>query len=151
VGRQERVKTAGVTLIAMALLCSSGCVTRPDWIQATLVTVDVAGVWQGTASANLGWGGTRFVLDLEQKGMRVTGNFHSVGGSMAADRSGALEGSVGGDVLSFTVQSPEGSLSGELAVSLDQMEGVIRSPTGRNVRVVLRRAEQASPQGRTSN
>jgi hypothetical protein len=44
----EEVKTAGATLIAAVRLFSSGC-TRPDWIDATLVTVDVTGVWQGTA------------------------------------------------------------------------------------------------------
>jgi hypothetical protein len=61
------VQTAGATLIAAVLLFSSGC-TRPDWIEATLVTVDVTGVWQGTVPAGYGPGvGLRDVtLNLQQ-------------------------------------------------------------------------------------
>ena len=34
-------------LVAVVLACGSGC-AKPDWIQQTLVTVDVTGTWVGT-------------------------------------------------------------------------------------------------------
>jgi hypothetical protein len=34
-------------LIAATLAIGSGC-ARPDWIESTVVTVDLTGVWQGT-------------------------------------------------------------------------------------------------------
>ena len=37
------VKTVGVTFTAAVLLFTCGCGTRPDWIEATLMTVDVSG------------------------------------------------------------------------------------------------------------
>jgi hypothetical protein len=136
------VKTAWTTLIAFLLFSSSGCVTRPDWIQSTLVTADVTGVWQGTTSAALGgsYGGGDFLLELQQEGPRVTGRFQAVGGPFAADRSSPLvEGRVGGDVLTFSARHSDGVWTGELTVSGDQMEGDIRGGTGRSVRVSLRR------------
>ncbi len=42
------MKAAGTMLIAAVLLLSPGCVKQPDWIETTLVTVDVTGVWEGT-------------------------------------------------------------------------------------------------------
>jgi hypothetical protein len=135
------VKTAWATLIAAVLLFSSGCVTRPDWIQATLVTADVTGVWQGTTSIALGgsYGGGDVLLDLQQEGPRVTGRFQAVGGPFATDRSSPLEGRVGGDVLTFSARHSDGVWIGELTVSGDRMEGDIRGATGRSVRVSLRR------------
>ena len=37
---------AGWVVIGVALVLASGCV-RQDWIDRTLVTVDVTGVWEG--------------------------------------------------------------------------------------------------------
>jgi hypothetical protein len=66
------VKTAGAILIAAVMLLSSGCVTRPDWIEATLVTVDVNGVWQGRETSR--GIGRPVTFELHQKeGPNVTG------------------------------------------------------------------------------
>jgi hypothetical protein len=148
VTERRRVNTAGATLIAAVLVFSGACVTRPDWIQATLVTVDVTGVWRGTSSVGLGSSaGGDFLLDLAQEGPKVKGRFQAGGGPMTADRSGPLEGRVGGDVLSFRAQSSDVVWIGELTVSGDQMEGEIRGITGRSIRVSLRRVDPpASPQ-----
>jgi hypothetical protein len=58
-------------LIAATLAAGSGC-TRSDWIDRTLVTVDVTGVWSGT------FGGLRgpydrggLLFELEQGSGRV--------------------------------------------------------------------------------
>jgi hypothetical protein len=42
--------------VAAGLLLGSGCVSRPDWIEATLVTVDVTGVWYGPGASQAGTG-----------------------------------------------------------------------------------------------
>src|SRR5215472_10554364 len=55
--------------MAMALLVSGlvGC-TRPDWIQSTLVTVDVSGSWQGNVTRPAGAYGPGLVqLQLQQE------------------------------------------------------------------------------------
>ena len=52
-----------------------GC-TRPDWIQSTLVTVDVSGEWQGNISRPAGAYGPGLIsLSLRQSGPKVTGTF----------------------------------------------------------------------------
>ena len=45
------MKTAWAPLIAGLLMLGVGCVKQPDWIESTLVTVDVTGVWFGTVYA----------------------------------------------------------------------------------------------------
>jgi hypothetical protein len=58
-------------------------VKQSDWIEATLVTVDVTGVWEGTVSGGGGAGATlpaaHALFDLEQEGPRVTGKFQTKG------------------------------------------------------------------------
>ncbi len=75
-GRETMI--AWLTLGFLALT-AAGC-ARPDWIESTLVTVDVTGVWQGT-SANSATGtfaaGRPIVLTLEQSGSRVRGRSQS--------------------------------------------------------------------------
>ena len=56
------VKTAGATFTAAVLLFTCGCVTRPDWIEATLVTVDVSGTWEGRSTSP---GGAQRTATLE--------------------------------------------------------------------------------------
>ena len=85
------MQTAGATLIAAVLLFSSGC-TRPDWIESTLVTVDVTGVWQGTVSGGTraGGGGPNITLYLEQEGPKVKGRMElDLGGQPGARLRGA--------------------------------------------------------------
>ena len=40
------MKTIAWGILVAALACVSGC-ARPDWIEQTLVTVDVTGTWEG--------------------------------------------------------------------------------------------------------
>ena len=44
---------ARVILVAV-LAFGSGC-AKPDWIEQTLVTVDVTGTWQSTEGSNSSW------------------------------------------------------------------------------------------------
>jgi hypothetical protein len=37
-------------IVAATLLLGTACAPRPDWIEATLVTVDVNGVWSGDST-----------------------------------------------------------------------------------------------------
>src|SRR5262245_57774094 len=57
--------------VFVALVLVSGCAVQKDWIDRTLVTVDVTGVWEGTFEGTGGSGGVRFVL--QQQGPKVTG------------------------------------------------------------------------------
>ena len=50
-------------LMVVVTMLASGC-TKPDWIQQTLVTVDVTGTWVVTE-------GPRVELKLEQRGSKV--------------------------------------------------------------------------------
>lgn len=75
------MRPAALWLITAVLVLSPGCVQQPDWIESTLVTVDVTGVWEGGVT---GEGGARSVLpsvsallDLEQEGPKVKGKFQT--------------------------------------------------------------------------
>jgi hypothetical protein len=70
-----------LALIAAGLLLGSGCASRPDWIEATLVTVEVSGVWSGDA----------FVLELTQEGSKPTSQ-----GPCASAATGDDTGACGG-------------------------------------------------------
>ena len=112
-------------LIIAALVFGSGC-ARSDWIERTLVTVDVTGTWSasvgGAGGANVG-GSLWF--ELEQQGSTVKGNMQYVGprgfGLPATARP--IEGAVTGDVFRF--RQPDGTVEGELTVSGDEMTGQV--------------------------
>ena len=116
---------AGV-LMAGALAFSSGC-AKADWIDRTLVTVDVTGVWTGWYTTTPG-GQVDVRLELQQQGPNVTGSFQTLGrsGGSGFTVSGPLEGTVAGDVFRFKVT--RGSTSGELMVSGDEMNGPASTP-----------------------
>jgi hypothetical protein len=62
-------------LIATTFVVGSGC-AKQDWIDRTLVTVDVTGTWSGTMMTlgSGGAGGARdVVFELEQRGSTVKG------------------------------------------------------------------------------
>ena len=126
------------TWLAMGFLAVvvAGC-ARPDWIEQTLVTVDVTGEWRGRISAvSGGYGGGPVELTLQQSGPKVTGWLMGtletvVGGSVP------IEGTISGDIFRF--HDIKGSVTGELQVNGDEMNG---SGTARNsslVRIDLRR------------
>jgi hypothetical protein len=127
--------TNGDTTVAIgvALVFASGC-AQQDWIDRTLVTVDVTGTWQ-----DQGW-----EIRLLQEGSTVKG---SIGRSQILDPnySGPLEGTVGGDMFSF--RQTNGPVTGEMKVSEDEMSGTVNWRN--NVLTTLRRVNpppsQASP------
>jgi hypothetical protein len=128
-----------VMLVAM-LAFGSGC-AKPDWIQQTLVTVDVTGVWVG--SYGTGMTSQEVRLELEQQGPRVTGYFRRVGAGWGSDQllDGPIDGTVHGDVFSFRVNNGAGQ--GELTVSGDEMRGNLR--TGRTVLISVSRVGSSAP------
>jgi hypothetical protein len=107
--------------MAMGLLmfAALGCAARQDWIQETLVTVDVTGAWTGSYNAGTCCGGS-FSMTLRQDGPRVTGELRMTG-SMLRNENGPVEGTVRGDVLSF--RQPDGRIGGEMMVKGDEMQG----------------------------
>jgi len=127
-------------LIAAAVAFASGC-AKTDWIDRTLVTVDVTGTWEGSAGEG-SFGGGSFKFDLEQQGSTVKGlvRYRGVTTSVG-DPSGPIEGTVGGDVLRF--RNHRGSLEGELTVNGDEMLGLISTSVWRSP-ISLRRVDPSS-------
>ena len=112
-------------LIAAVLTCGSGC-AKSDWVDRTLVTNDVTGVWTGVSAGRglIAGGSIEFRLDLEQEGTKVVGNFMMAPHlDRMGDATGPIDGRLEGDVFRFKARS--GPLAGELTVSGDQMEGSI--------------------------
>jgi hypothetical protein len=67
-------------LVAM-VVGSVACTTPPDWIQRTLVTVDVTGHWSGASLARAGGHGIvpEVSLDLQQEGPKIQGTVTAKG------------------------------------------------------------------------
>ena len=125
------MKIVAGLLIAAALAFASGC-AKTDWIDRTLVTVDVTGTWLGSVGGLSGAGGKPpdFLLELEQKGPTVTGFMRLPSGGSSASASygsriasGPVDGTVAGDVFRFRLAN--GTLDGELTVSGDEMNGLV--------------------------
>jgi hypothetical protein len=113
--------------MAVALLVSGlvGC-TRPDWIQSTLVTVDVSGSWQGNVTRPAGAYGPGLVqLQLQQSGPKVTGTLSF---SPGPTKDVPIDGTVSGDVLRLRTRT--GSVTAELQVSGDEMSGTGTTAAG---------------------
>jgi hypothetical protein len=131
--------------VAAGLLLGSGCASRPDWIESTLVTVDVTGRWHGTFTGSGGSHSMYVDLALAQSGARVVGTIRAYGAFTFGARSldGTLEGSVAGDVLRF--ERTGTPLWGEATVDGDEMTGrfvgVAQMPEGR---LVLRRVDRTA-------
>jgi hypothetical protein len=132
-------KIAPLVLVVLLGL-GPGC-ARKDWIEHTLVTVDVTGVWAG--SYGTGMTSQEVRLELEQQGPKVTGYFRRVGAGWGSDQllDGPIDGTVGGDVFSFRVNS--GTAHGEMTVSGDEMRGNLR--TGRAVLISVQRVDSSVP------
>jgi hypothetical protein len=128
------MKAARWLLVAAALTFVAGC-ARGDWIDRTLVTVDVTGTWYGRSG---GPGSDREVfLELKQEGSRVTGfaRYTPYGSGVRP-----IDGAVAGDVFRF--RGTTGSIEGELTVSGDEMNGQA-SFVGRGP-ISLRRVDPSS-------
>ena len=126
-------------LLAMSvlLLNAAGCArTRSDWIEETLVTVDVSGVWRGNlsrAGGSIDQGAIE--LTLEQSGAKVTGQIRL--SSLSASRASRIDGTVNGDVFRFSTS--DATRTGELQVDGDAMSGPGTGPNGR-VQYTLKRS-----------
>src|SRR5256885_2295302 len=104
-------------LLGLVVCAAPGC-ARADWIESTLVTVDVTGDWMGE------WRFPQFTgtlqLTLNQRGGRVIGDAR-VSGLMDSKNDGAIEGDINGDLI--YLRQLHGSLRLELAVNGDVMTG----------------------------
>jgi hypothetical protein len=136
------VKIIAGVLIAAALAFGSGC-ARSDWIERTLVTVDVTGTWYGRFQAT---GSTPdLFFELEQQGSTVKGFMRITGfaGPPGGVTSGRIDGTVAGDVFRF--KDTRGNVHGEVTVSGDEMNG--RASIGGDRAISLRRVESSSRPG----
>jgi hypothetical protein len=132
------MKTIVAVLIVAALTFVSGCV-KTDWIDRTLVTVDVTGTWYGR-SAGGAMVAREFFLELKQEGSRVTGTMRT--SPVGVVTRGPIDGTVAGDVFSFRRQ--DGKVEGELTVSGDEMNGRVSSDQ-QTRSLSLRRVDPSSP------
>jgi hypothetical protein len=125
------MKTIAGVLIAATLALGNGC-AKTDWIERTLVTVDVTGTWERVEST--------LQLELKQQGPNVNGYLRMP--APAGQFSGPIEGSVAGDTFRF--RRVNGFGDGEMTVSGDEMTGQIRGlPT--TPQATLRRVDPSSP------
>jgi len=113
--------------IVVAFVLASAC-ARQDWIDRTLVTENVTGVWSGSTEGSVGR--PPIQLELRQQGAKVTGVMKvSPVGSASFGSSLPIEGSLAGDV--FTFRDQRGVYSGELTVGGDDMVGQILGQWGK--------------------
>jgi hypothetical protein len=126
-------------LIAGTLVFSAGC-AKTDWIDRTLVTVDVTGTWYGTAAG--GTVGSEMWFELDQQGSTVKGlvRYRGPTGNIG-ELSGPVEGTVGGDVFRF--RNMRGNLEGEMTINGDEMTGLVSTSFGRRP-LSLQRVEPSS-------
>ena len=108
--------------LAAAFMFASGCVKQQDWIDRTLVTVDVTGVWRGVMTC-CGGNSVAWDLTLQQVGPKVTGRLRSTPPS-----SGPIEGTVNGDMFYFRTSR---GTTGNLQVNGDEMTGSGSTAYGR--------------------
>jgi hypothetical protein len=126
---------AGV-LLATALVVAFGC-ARSDWIDRTLVTENVSGVWFGGIE-----GRNTMQLDLQHEGPQVTGFLKFLSSGMVAGGPPVpIVGSMAGDL--FTFKDERGPYSGELTVGGDEMSGRLFGGFGTR-RISLRRVNPLS-------
>ena len=125
------MRTTKCLLLVMLLVIGQGC-ARGDWIDRTLVTEDVTGVWRTERNIE---------LDLKQQGPNVTGVIRVYGSTAIR---GPIEGTMAGDTLRF--KQTNGSAVGELTVSGDEMigqiSGILRHPAQYTLR---RQSPQPGP------
>ena len=118
----------------------AGC-ARGDWIDRTLVTENVTGVWSGSMEGSPF--SPRVELELRQQGAKVTGVMKVPPTGTYSFGSGVpIDGNVAGDV--FTFRDQRGIYSRELTVGGDDMAGQILGQYGKR-RASLHR-ETTGPQ-----
>ena len=114
------MRTVTRLLIAAALTFGSGCAQK-DWIDRTLVTVNVTGTWEGSMAEK----GLNFKFELEQQGSVVKGfvRYRGANPLPGGSTGGPIDGTITGDVFRFN--DSRGTVEGELTVSGDEMTGVV--------------------------
>jgi hypothetical protein len=112
---ENRMRLTTWLVAGLALLASAACLQKADWIQGTLVTVDVTGVWRGSGGPTRGLQG-ELEMTLSQRGAKVVGTGRYRATKMTVD------GAVRGDVFSF--RDAGGLLHGETTVTGDEMSGL---------------------------
>ena len=133
------MNTSRIVLVLMSSLIAATWCAKSDWIQSTLVTADVTGIWIGHIGATNPSINVRF--ELEQEGPKVKGYLRragSFGGSIPLIE-GPVDGSVGGDVFRFTVT--KAATQGEMTVSGDEMTGQVS--VGGRLPIFLRRVSSS--------
>jgi hypothetical protein len=136
------MKTVAGLVIAASLLLTYGC-AKTDWIDRTLVTVDVTGTWEGSVKGEQA-GGLR--LELEQQGSTVKGSVRTAAGGAnpLGLASRPIDGTVAGDVFRFG--NSRGNFEGEVTISGDEMGGRATF-YGSSRPISLRRVDASSPLG----
>lgn len=139
-----RLSRAGL-LLAVSLVMLLGCAKTP-WVDRTVITEDVNGVWLGSMAGPDGqpMANGQVRLELQQRASKVTGSVYSSSSSWLGSSgrpSLSIEGSMADDV--FTFRDDRSILSGELTVNGDAMTGR-GFMGGRPVTFTLRRIEMAS-------
>ena len=138
----DAMKIIARLLLTTALAMSAGCAQK-DWMDRTLVTVDVTGVWTGRAY--IAQAVTGLIIDvrieLVQEGSKVKGSIRPSGSIPwrnldPSPATGPIEGTVAGDTFEF--REATGHTAGRLTVSGDEMSGEMTEKT--TYAVVLRRA-----------
>ena len=125
--RDARETMIAWLVIGVLALTVAGC-ARPDWIEQTLVTVDVTGAWEGTFTRVGAYGPGGIQLTLQQGGAKVTGQLTMSFSMLPGTRP--IEGTVNGDVFRF--RTADGRVTGELQVNGDEMSGSGMAPAGRH-------------------
>jgi hypothetical protein len=129
-------------VVAGVLVFGSGCATKQDWIDRTLVTVDVTGSWYGSMGSGSRMGTpSEIYLELAQKGQTVTGFIRVKPEQALTAPNGPIDGTVTGDVFRF--RDARGNVEAELTVGGDEMNGQLSSLGP----ISLRRVEPSSPPG----
>ena len=136
--RGDGMRTIAGLLLMTLLALSAGC-AKTDWIDRTLVTVNVTGAWYGIGERT----GT-IQLELEQQGSTVKGVIRTTVTREwgLGTTSASIDGTVAGDVFRF--RDTRGRLEGELTVSGDEMNGQMSWGLGPRP-TSLRRVDPSSP------
>jgi len=129
---------AALAAIAVAFVFAS-C-ARQDWIDRTLVTVDVTGTWEGSPGGTGTARPTTLFFNLRQEGATVQGFIKEGESGVGARLDGPISGTVTGDVFRF--KSARGTAEGELTVNGDEMSGTVSFFGTRPL--TLRRVDPAS-------
>ena len=111
--------------VATALVLAGGCAQK-DWIDRTLVTVDVTGMWEGITrpiSGTAGGSAGTVMFVLQQQGAKVTGEMRVGAGERVLGTSGVpIEGTVSGDTFTFHEKTGP-TAHGEFQVNGEEMVG----------------------------